>query len=169
MIEDEIVPGDRSAGPTRVTPSSFRRWCSCSALLIAPQTLPHMSELSWTRTCLSRKRRALGSGHSDTCVSSTCCVPDSVLFRALRDLWTDDPSGQRCSQDCVLWLAMQCSERVLRPSSGRIQETRSPALIWPRRWRRSSHGIRGGDVGEDRPQHLLVLGADWSPRGAREN
>lgn len=95
MIDDEILPGHRSGGTntshTIVVPALQRLLAEVprSAPAEAYETAVLEDNILGKDTVGSRKRtfRYLRELY--------LLRPDSVLFRALRDLWTDEPAGQR--------------------------------------------------------------------------
>ncbi len=94
--------------------------------------------------------------------------PDSLLFRALRDLWAIDPNGR----PLLAGLCALARDAVFRASSGAILACpagRHPDLGRPRGRRRCRvpRQLRRQHAGQDRPQHVLVVGADRAPRARR--
>ena len=94
--------------------------------------------------------------------------PDSILFRALRDLWIDEPAGQPLLAGlCALArdpLFRASAPAILDADPGDERDERGP-----RRGGRCCvpDRLQRRDAGQDRPQHLLVLGADGPPRVGR--
>ena len=94
MIEDEIVPGDRSGG------------ANTSHTIVVSALVQLLSAVDRTADAAAYERAVLDQNVlvKETSGSRKRTLrylrelyllrPDSVLFRALRDLWTDDPSGQ---------------------------------------------------------------------------
>ena len=94
MIYEEIVPGDRSGG------------ANTSHTIVAPALAQLLSAVGRTANAAAYERAVLDQNviGKETLGARKRTLrylrelyllrPDSVLFRALRDLWTDDPSGQ---------------------------------------------------------------------------
>jgi hypothetical protein len=94
VIADEIVPGDRSGG------------ANTSHTIVVPALVQLLSAVDRTADAAAYERAVLEQNvlGKDTAGSRQRTLrylrelyllrPDSLLFRALRDLWTDDPSGQ---------------------------------------------------------------------------
>ncbi len=85
--------------------------------------------------------------------------PDSVLFRALRDVWTDEPNGQ----PLLAGLCALARDAVFRASSSVIFETDPGDEVTSADFAEAVENVfpsayGGGNTGEDRSQHLLVLG-----------
>ena len=94
MIADEIVPGDRSGGT------------NTSHTIIVPALVQLLSSVDRSADATEYERSVLEENvlGKETAGSRQRTLrylrelyllrPDSTLFRALRDLWTDDPAGQ---------------------------------------------------------------------------
>jgi hypothetical protein len=94
VIADEIVPGDRSGGT------------NTSHTIIVPALVQLLSSVDRGADATSYERAVLEDNvlGKDTAGARQRTLrylrelyllrPDSILFRALRDLWTDDPAGQ---------------------------------------------------------------------------
>ena len=94
MIDEEIVPGDRSGG------------ANTSHTIVVPALVHLLGAVDRTADASSYERAVLDQNvlGKETAGSRQRTLrylrelyllrPDSVLFRALRDLWTDDPLGQ---------------------------------------------------------------------------
>ena len=97
--------------------------------------------------------------------------PTSILFRALRDLWSDDVEAQPLlAGSCAL-----ARDAVFRASSTAIFNS-SPGEALVSADLASAVGehiprqLQRGDSGEDRPEHLFQLGTDWpSGEGRRQH
>lgn len=119
MIADEIVPGDRSGGTntshTIVVPaltqllSSVDRYANASEYeraVLEENVLG--KETTGARQRTLRYLREL-----------YLLRPDSILFRSLRDLWTDDPTGQ----PLLAGLCAMARDSVFRASAPAILDT----------------------------------------------
>ena len=94
MIGDEIVPGDRSGGG------------NTSHTIVVPALVQLLSSVERTVDAATYERAVLEQNllGKDTAGSRQRTLrylrelyllrPDSILFRALRDLWADDPLGR---------------------------------------------------------------------------
>lgn len=94
MIADEIVPGDRSGGT------------NTSHTIIVPALVQLLSSVDRGADATTYERAVLEDNvlGKDTTGARQRTLrylrklyllrPDSILFRALRDLWIDDPAGQ---------------------------------------------------------------------------
>ncbi len=94
MIADEIVPGDRSGGT------------NTSHTIIVPALVQLLSSVDRGADATTYERAVLEDNvlGKDTAGARQRTLrylrelyllrPDSILFRALRDLWTDEPAGQ---------------------------------------------------------------------------
>ena len=165
MIDREIVPGDRSGGATTshtvVIPA-------LGALL---DVVDHQAEAgTYERAVLEKNvlgKTTVGSRKRTLRYLRELYLlrPDSVLFRALRDLWTDERTGQPLVGGTV------CASS--RSSLPRERPGDSPGKPWRRSGecrslRSSGEGVsdclQRVDAGEDWSKYLFVLGADRSSR-----
>ncbi len=94
MIDDEIVPGDRSGGPTTsqtIVVSALDRLLS----MVPPAAEPSEYDRAvLDQNVLGKETAAVRKKMLRYLRELYLLRPDSILFRALRDLWTDDPAGQ---------------------------------------------------------------------------
>lgn len=94
MIDDEIVPGDRSGGP------STSQTIVVSALGRLLATVPSGAETQaydravLDQNVLGKETAAVRKKMLRYLRELYLLRPDSILFRSLRDLWNDDPAGQ---------------------------------------------------------------------------
>lgn len=94
MILDEIVPGDRSGGAT------VSHTIEVPALQRLLGSLPRDARLDEYRRAVLQEnilaKATLGARHRTFGYLRQLyrLEPESLLFRALRDLWDDDPAGQ---------------------------------------------------------------------------
>ncbi len=88
--------------------------------------------------------------------------PDSLLFRALRDLWPMDPAAARSWPDRAHWLAIACFVRAA-PHPGLQSRRRHGGCGLRRGRRRALPGeLRRQHARQDRTEHLLLVAADRS-------
>jgi len=119
VIGDEVVPGDRSGG----TNTSHTIVVSALAQLLGSVDR-HADAAAYERAVVDQN--VLGK---DTTGSRKRTLrylrelyllrPDSILFRALRDVWTDDPSGQ----PLLAGLCALARDAVFRASSPAILDS----------------------------------------------
>ena len=163
----------KAAVRTRATPSWSPHSSSCSMLSRGTLTETTTNELCSSTTSSARTPPARGSERSATSRSSTCSAPtrsSSVRFAI---------SGRtiRSGQPLIAGLCALARDAVFRASAGAIFETRSRRRAHERDLaeavaQRLPGRLQRADAGEDRSEHVLVVGADRSPRAgcqARED
>ena len=116
LIADEIVPGDRSGGT------------NTSHTIVVPALVQLLSAVDRSADAAEYERSVLAENvlGKETAGSRQRTFrylrelyllrPDSTLFRALRDLWTDDPAGQ----PLLAGLCALARDAVFRASSTAI-------------------------------------------------
>lgn len=119
MIADEIVPGDRSGGTntshTIVVPALTQLLSSVDR---------HANASEYERTVLEENvlgKETTGARQRTLRYLRELYLlrPDSILFRSLRDLWTDDPTGQ----PLLAGLCAMARDSVFRASAPAILDT----------------------------------------------
>ncbi len=119
MIADEIVPGDRSGGT------------NTSHTIVVPALTQLLSSVDRHADASEYEQAVLEDNvlGKDTTGARQRTLrylrelyllrPDSILFRALRDLWTDDPTGQ----PLIAGLCAMARDSVFRASAPAILDT----------------------------------------------
>ena len=163
MIGEEIVPGDRSGGATT------SHTVVIPALAALLDVVDHQAEAgAYGRAVLEKNvlgKKTAGSRKRTLRYLRELYLlrPDSILFRALRDLWTDERTGQ----PLLAGLCALARDPVFRASAQAIL----PAKPWRRSGecrslRSSGEGVpdclQRVDPGEDWSKYVFVLGTGRS-------